>query len=211
MILTALPLPPLPVIVQRLDEDGRVCEELLQTSHDIISNLLIHACARNDPKENAERKRRQQEVLRSLIDHMCCRGQLQTIPELYETYCDHTRYQISTYIPAGGASPPMKFAPLSSVNKGDPTHRRMCDYMAGQAIILDEPNGKSAQDWLCREYADMLSINRARLLQERQNPPGPLPGHFIEEEADEDDIPKLKRENTVALESMAGVVQSTPE
>lgn len=171
MILTALPLPPLPVIVEQLDEDNRVCGEKLQTSHDVLSNLLLHACAKNDSKQNAVRKERQQEILRSLVDHMCNRGQLQSAPELYETYCHHTRLHAATYVTADGCMPPMRFPSLASVCRGDPTHRRMCDYMAGQAIILEEPNGRCAQDWLCREYADMLTLARARLLEERPRPP----------------------------------------
>lgn len=164
MILAALPYPPLPVVVEGLDEDNRVAGERVQTSHDLLANLLLHACAKNSAQENLERQRRQQGVLRSLVDHMCCRGQLQPVPELYETYCHHTRLHIATYTPT---PLPLRFAPLASVCKGDPTHLRMCDYMAGQAVILEEPNGHSAQDWLCREYADMLAINRTRLLYER--------------------------------------------
>ncbi len=172
MILAPLPLPPLPVIVERLDDDGRVCEELLQTSHDLLSNLLLHACAKNSPADNDERKERQTGVLRSLVNHMANRGQLQSVPELYETYCHHTRLHACTYLPRDGKGPSMRFAPLASVCKGDATHRRMCDYMAGQAIILEEPNGTSAQDWLCREYADMLSMARQRLLLESVESPG---------------------------------------
>ena len=161
MVLAALPYPPLPVLVEGLDDDNRVAGEKTQTSHDLISNLLLHACAKNSVEENKQRQKKQQDILRSLIDHMCCRGQLQSIPELYETYCHHTRLHIASYT---DTPLPLRFAPLASVCKGDPTHLRTCDYMAGQAIILEEPNGHSAQDWLCREYADMLAINRTRLL-----------------------------------------------
>lgn len=173
MILSALPLPPLPVVVQQLDEDSRVVGEKLQTSHDVLSNLLLHACARNSPKENETRRARQQEVLRSLIQCMSNRGQLQSPPDLYGTYCHHTRLHMATYIPADGALPPMNFAPLSSVCKGDYAHRKMCDYMAAQAVILEEPNGLSAQDWLCREYADMLTLARGRVLEEAPGPKAP--------------------------------------
>lgn len=177
MILAALPYPPLPVIVERLDEDNRVCEGVIQTSHDILANLLIHACAKRDKSQNAERKDKQTQVLRSLIDHMANRGQLQSIPELYDTYCHHTRLHVGTYLPPDSKQPPLRFAPLASVCRGDPIHRRMCDYMAGQAVILEEANGHCAQDWLCREYADMLTINRARLLADAPNrltqPPTP--------------------------------------
>lgn len=168
MILAALPLPPLPVAVQRLEDDGRIASELVQTSHDVLSNLLLHACAKNDQGQNAERKRRQQEVLRLLMASMYNKGELQPIPELYNTYCRHTLLHILTYLPPEAPVPSIRFMPLDSVCKGDPTHRRMCDYMAGQAIILEEPNGHSSQDWLCREYADMLAMARGRLLQDRE-------------------------------------------
>ena len=201
MILTALPLPPLPVVVQNLEDDGRVGAELVQTSHDILSNLLLHACAMNDAKRNQERKRRQQEVLRSLVHHMCCRGQLQPIPELYETYCHHTRLHMSTYVPPEAPPLNIRFAPLASVCRGDPTHLRMCDYMAGQAVILDEPNGRCAQDWLCREYADMLALARGRLLSD----PGPF-----REEADDEDIFSSRQGPAAATCGLQGSAAATP-
>ena len=169
MILTALPFPPLPVCVQRIElDDGRIGAEVVQTSHDVLSNLLLHACARKDSRENQERKKRQLSILRSLLDRMCCRGQLQSVPELYENYCYHTLGHILTYLPPEAPMPSMRFMPLGTVCKGDPTHRRMCDYMAGQAVLFGEPNGTSAQDWLCREYADMLLMARNRLVNERE-------------------------------------------
>lgn len=164
MILAALPLPPLPVIVQQLDEDNRVVGEKIQTSHDVLSNLMLHACARNSPKENAERKRRQLDVLKSLLEQLC---KLEKNPKtLYDVYCHHTSLHMATYIPADGCMPPMTYAPLSSVCKGDYAHRKMCDYMAGQAILLQENRFLCANDWLCREYADMLTINWGRLVVE---------------------------------------------
>lgn len=189
MILAALPLPPLPVMVQRLDEDNRVCSETLQTSHDILSNLLIHACARDCQPENEKRKQKQMEILRSLLDHMCNRGQLQCAPDLYSTYCYHTKLHASTYIPSDGAMPAFRFADLASVCKGDYVHRKMCDYMAGQAIILDEPNGLSGQDWMCMEYADMLLITRGRLLA----PPQSLKRARVEEPGAEEEGPAKQR------------------
>ena len=167
MILSALPLPPLPVVVQRIEDDGRIASELVQTSHDVLSNLLLHACARNDQGQNAERKKRQHEVLRLLVASMYNKGEWQPIPDLYHTYCRHTLLHILTYLPPEAPPPGIRFMPLDSVCKGDPTHRRMCDYMAGQALLLGEPNGRASQDWLCREYADMLAMARGRLLHER--------------------------------------------
>lgn len=173
MILAALPLPPLPVVMERLDEDNRVDAQTVQTSHDVFSNLLLHACARNSESENTQRRAGQTRILRSLVDHLANRGQPQSAPEIYETYCHHTLLHAATYLPNQTGPPPMKFAALASVCKGDPTHRRMCDYMAAQAVILQEPNGHSAQDWLCREYADMLRLARDRLLTEGEGAEDP--------------------------------------
>jgi hypothetical protein len=36
--------------------------------------------------------------------------------------------------------------------------------MAGQARLLELKGGLCAQDWACREYADMLEISRDRIV-----------------------------------------------
>jgi hypothetical protein len=56
--------------------------------------------------------------------------------------------------------------PLSYVCKGDAVHRRACDYMAGQAVLLELQGGHSIGDWLPRHYHELLVAARERLVTE---------------------------------------------
>ena len=169
MILAALPYPPLPVQLRRLEEGNVLGGEVLQTTHDIISVLLQHACAKNSVSENRARLGKQRAALQTLLQALAEKG-MQAIPDLYRTYCDHTLLHIAAYLGDGTTLPEMRFLPLESVCKGDACHLRMCDYMAGQARLLQLDEGFAAQDWLCYEYAHMLTVARSRLMEEVESP-----------------------------------------
>lgn len=163
MILAALPYPPLPVMLTRLEDGNVLGDEVLQTSHDVLSNLLLHACARCTIKENKERQSRQKNVLRSFINSISKDG-LQSMPELYQTYCWHTQKHIETYLSQDSNVPNMRFLPFESVCKGDYVHTRACDFMAAQARLLETGYGLCAQDWQGREYPEMILMTRQRLI-----------------------------------------------
>jgi hypothetical protein len=149
-------------------EDGsdRLGDGVLQTTHDILSNLLKQACVTHTVSENKERQRRQQEILREFLMAIAKDG-MQPPPELYRTLCEFSQRHIATYIKGNPSSlPEIRFEPLDSVCKGDAAHKRMCDYMAAQGRLLELNAGLSAQDWACREYADMMLVARARLVSE---------------------------------------------
>ena len=163
-ILAALPYPPLPVALTRLELDcTRLGVEVVQTSHDILSLLLREACARYTVSENRARQQQQQAVLRDFLKELVRDG-LQPYPQLYATYCANTLRHVATY-PSAGPTPEMRFLPHDYVCKGDRVHLQMCDYMAAQSRILETGAGYSAQDWLHREYADMLVLTRSRLVE----------------------------------------------
>ena len=63
MILTALPYPPLPVMLRRLEDGNLLGADVLQTSHDIISTLLSDACVKYTVSENLERQKKQRGVV----------------------------------------------------------------------------------------------------------------------------------------------------
>jgi hypothetical protein len=181
MILAALPYPPLPVTLVRVEDGSAVLgDAVLQTSHDILSNLLKHACATNTVRENRERQAAQQELLRGFLQAIVRDG-LQPPPQLFRTYCEFSQRHIATYIKGAKSAPEIRYEPLDSVCKGDAAHRRMCDYMAAQGRLLELTEGLSAQDWACREYADMLIIARDRLVGEVN------PSASVEECEDEDE------------------------
>ena len=171
MILAALPYPPLPIMLRRLEDGNALGDEILQTSHDVISNMLVQSCAKGSAGENANRRKLQVAVLQDLLRAISDNG-LQPPPELYRTYCEFTARHIASYILGSGeCRPEMRFLPLEHVCKGDVVHLRMCDYMAGQARLLALDEGFAAQDWLSYEYAHMLSIARNRLVFERETVP----------------------------------------
>ena len=168
MILAALPYPPLPIMLRRLEDGNALGDEILQTSHDIISNMLVQSCAKGSAAENANRRKFQVAVLQDLLRAISDNG-LQAPPELYRTYCEFTARHIASYILGEGVCrPEMRFLPLEHACKGDVVHLRMCDYMAGQARLLNLDEGFAAQDWLSYEYSHMLCIARNRLVFERE-------------------------------------------
>lgn len=162
MILASLPYPPLPVALSRL-EDSR--EQVLQTSHDLISMLLRESCAKCTVEENRRRRCQQQAVLAHFMreltqDHAAA-------PEaLYKLYCEGTLRHVACYLPPGAPPPDIRFLPLAHPCKGDAAHSAMCDYMAAQARILELPDGVCADNWRRYEYADMLLHARSRLVCE---------------------------------------------
>lgn len=165
VILAALPYPPLPVTLARLESGNRLGDGVLQSTHDIISNLLAHSCVTHTFSENKQRQQVQQLVLSEFLRALVRDG-LQSPPDLYRTYCEFSRRHVATYLRGASVLPDIRFQPLDSVCKGDPVHVRMCDYMAAQGRLLELSSGLSPQDWACREYADMLTIARDRLVTE---------------------------------------------
>lgn len=166
MILAALPYPPIPVVLRTIDEDNRLEDYVVQTTHDILSHLLEDACVRHTVSQNKSRQKLQQSVLRQFLEELVKDG-LQSVPDLYKTFCKFSNMHIGTYLCSVSSSRPLpevRFEPLHSVCKGDPVHVSMCQYMAGQARLLELSAGLCAQDWMCREYADMLVIARDRIV-----------------------------------------------
>jgi hypothetical protein len=166
-ILGSLPYPPIPVSLSRIEEgSNRLGGEVVQTTHDLLSVLLSDACVKHTVSENMERQEKQKAVLQNFLRDLVRNG-LQPYPELYQTYCSYSLQHISTYA-AAAANPDICFLPHDHVCKGDRTHLRMCDYMAGQARILQTGKNYSAQDWAHLQYSDMILCTRALLVEEEQ-------------------------------------------
>lgn len=164
MILAALPYPPLPLVTCRHGEDNLLGDRVEQTTHDALSHLLEYHGGRNDEGSAMVRQERQRGVLREFLAALVKDG-IQAPPALYETYARYTRLHIGTYFEEG-RQPEVLIPPYDVVCKGDPTHRRMCDYVAGQARLLELSGGLCAQDWAHREYTDLLRVCQDRLVTE---------------------------------------------
>ena len=164
MILCALPLPPLPVEVRRLEDGNLLGDRTVITSHDVLSQLLEAACVHRNSSADTVRQQRQVEVLRCLLMDLVKDGILAVDP-LYDVYCRHTLSHVATYYPV--ATPPaLPFMPLSYTCRGDAVHARMCDYMAGQSTVLGHTSGTTALEWQHMAYGDMLQECRNRIVSE---------------------------------------------
>jgi hypothetical protein len=162
MILAALPYPPLPIALSRLEESH---VDVLQTSHDLLSMLLRESCAKRTAAENKQRQRQQQAVLAEFMQAVT--QERAAAPDaLYALYCAFTMRHVACYLPPGAPAPDIRFLPLAHPCKGDVVHAAMCDYMAAQARILGLPDGVCADNWRRYEYADMLLHARFRLVSE---------------------------------------------
>ncbi len=138
MILLTLPYPPLPVLAARI-EDGLLASDGVTTSHTLLAKALADSAWRNDPAANSERMARQQRVFREFLHAMATEGFATTDPErLYLLYCRFTLDHLATYLPPGHPID-VRFQPFSYTTKGDPTHRKLAEYMAAQSIFFEDP------------------------------------------------------------------------
>lgn len=165
MIMAALPYPPLPVETRRIDDENRLGEAVVCTSHDLIAQMIDSAASKNDPQANKERLARHRNVLRDFMADLVRNGVLDP-PALYEVFCRRTADHIAAYFPRNAPTPEIKFMPLGYVSKGDKVHAHACEFVAAQGIVLEEKNPRCAQDYATLEFHDLLRVCRDRLVYE---------------------------------------------
>ena len=163
MILLSLPYPPLPVPASRVvSDEGVLGEETLTTTHTLIARCLNAAACRNAPKENEERRRKQQEVFQCFLHAMGTKGFFENAEGVYRIYCEFSRQHIATYFPPGH---PLDLAihQLDKVCKGDQVHSKMAEYMAAQSIFYEDNPRVSREEYLARDYRELIMMLRHRL------------------------------------------------
>jgi hypothetical protein len=187
MILVALPFPPMPVYASKLEADSsQVAQDrVIISSHDVLSNLLLSAM-HGRMNSHTERRERQRMVLKSFLKVLLTQEN-PSVADLHQLYCTATRLHIGTFF-AKDKAPPIEFVPLSNAApRGCVVHQQMCDYMAGQARLLEESGRLCAQDWHDLEYPYMLHLCARRLATEHMS---------VNADADVDD--SERRENGIA-------------
>ena len=163
MVLLTLPYPPLPVFATRLEQDDeRLQDDTLITSHTLVARGLNEAVVRNDKRENKERRARQLEVFQTFLHAMATEGFYCDSERLYLIYCRFTLDHIATYFPPGHPVD-VRFEPLSSIVRGDRAHVKLAEYTASQSIYLGDPVPVPREHYLKLDYPDLLRICRDRL------------------------------------------------
>jgi hypothetical protein len=146
MILLSLPYPPLPVVCSGLSDDSSsLGEQRVITTHDVISKLLEEALINHRGEKSNEvhmkRQQKQQRVLGDFVQELCHLQENQgvkgiNLDDLYNVYAKYTTKHIESFFDSDRVLPSMGIQNLSTVERGDVVHAKMCDYMAGQAILL---------------------------------------------------------------------------
>jgi hypothetical protein len=163
MILLSLPYPPLPVVASRVEPDEcKTDQNIVTTTHTFIARCLDAAAARNDKEANTARRKRQTEVFQRYLHALASRGFFEQPQGLYELYCEFSRQQIQTYFPEGHPLD-LSFMPLSSICRGDPAHVKMAEYMAGQSILFNDEPLVTREDYLQREFSELILMHRHRM------------------------------------------------
>jgi hypothetical protein len=163
MIMLCLPYPPLPVLAARIEDgDGRLQEDDVTTSHTFIAKGLQDSMLRNDQALNGQRLQRQQRVLQEFLHAMATEGFHCDPERLYLIYCRFTLEHIATYFPPGHPLD-IRFKPLSYIVKGDRSHLKLAEFLAGQSILHEDPAPISRSQYLHYEPIELFNAVRDRL------------------------------------------------
>lgn len=164
MILLSLPYPPIPVLATRVEQDdGRLHDDEVTTSHTFIAQGLHEATARNDTAYNKERKKRQKKVFQDFLHSMATEGfSCDRVEQLYDIYCRFSVAHIATYFPPGHPID-IRFQPLSYVVRNDKCHTKMAEYMAAQSLFYEDSPPITRAQYLQQDFATMLLACRDRL------------------------------------------------
>lgn len=163
MVLLTLPYPPLPLLAARLDQDdARLQDDGMVTSHTLLARALVEAMARNRPTENVQRKARQIDVFQRFLHVMGTDGFFCEPERLYQIYCVFTIEHIATYFPPGHPID-IRFQPFASICKGDAVHAKMAEYLASQSLFFEDPITLTREHFLGLDFIDLLGACRDRL------------------------------------------------
>ena len=165
MVLLSLPFPPLPVKVSAVDplELSAQGDDRMTTSHTLLARCLNEAAIRSDLERNKRRKARQMDVFQRFLHALATDGFGMEAPELFQLYCRFTREHIETYFEEGERYPEVVFGSLEDAPKGSSTHKKMCEFMAGQSILFKDSPPLDRKHFERKTFGSLLLMARDRL------------------------------------------------
>lgn len=144
MMLGALPYPPLPVEVGKV-EDMQITGSTVTTTHTLIAQCVQVSMQKNDQAENERRQKRQKLVLQEFLRRLAEIGFLQDGHDLYRLYCEFSYKHIGTYFPEGFPLD-LRFLPLEYIAVGDATHQKMVEHFNAQSVLFKEETIEDVQN-----------------------------------------------------------------
>jgi hypothetical protein len=141
MLCSTLHIPPMPVIVQKIDTDDNtiIDDESVESSHDIIAGLVAFACSNMTEKDHNERKMHQILLQHDFYDELDSIKDINAVPEetLYNFYARHTQDWMRAYTKKLN-NHYANFKPFDYVVNGDKIHQQMHSYAKAQCLIHSE-------------------------------------------------------------------------
>jgi hypothetical protein len=129
--IAALPMPPLPLMVNRTDKDGKPVPGYANTHH-VLQQAVVHAMRRDCKKENSVRQQMQIQLTNTFLATF--RDPSQTPEALYSEATTFTRQYLHSFMP-DRPIPDARFAPYdeihTSVYGNNPLVRSSCEHLAG--------------------------------------------------------------------------------
>jgi hypothetical protein len=133
MIFSAIHIPPLPALVNRVDRDYLVIDDAVESSHSIIGGMLDWTALTSNASANNNRLMLQEKLFSQFKKDLANLDLNCPIEDLYNFYCHHTRMWIGSY-----TSYQIWFKPLDYVLKNDKIHQNMRGYTKAQYHIFTE-------------------------------------------------------------------------
>ncbi len=174
LYVTAMPCPPLPVMVMLRGEEGAAATTTTEggykyaSSHDLIAGLVVMAMQRGRRDLNEVRKQKQIALTEALL---CA---LEALPAEDDGSAAYVACQqfVGGYIHAfddpGEATPSVRLVELDRVEKGDRVHSACCSWSAAQAkthssfkFIIIRPNTDTPH-WHTQEIQHVAEVAKRR-------------------------------------------------
>ncbi len=134
MYLTAMPCPPLPILVESSSSSGKNGDQHYSNTHDLIAALVVMAMDRGNRRLNEQRKAKQLALNEELI---CALEQLPAGDDGSGAFAACQRF-VGGYIHAfddpGEPTPSVRLVGLETVQNGDKVHEACSRWSAAQDI-----------------------------------------------------------------------------
>ena len=164
MYMTALPCPPLPVIVTMTTPDGET-KRIGTSSHDLLAGLIVGAMSRANVERNKLRQKRQIELTDRFITALELAASSASSADAAYDACRRftAEYILAFDDDASGAT--MQFLDMDDVEKGGKVHRAACSWHAAQDIQHAAPDKRRNADHFAKmTYRELIAEHVARVI-----------------------------------------------
>ena len=139
MVMVSFPIPPLPLIVCKEMEDELSfvhADHAVTSSHDLVAHLINVTCVVASSAVNAQRMKRQKEIMDSFFDKIDSHREEVNHSEewCYKAATEFTRIYTASYMQKS-TDVDMRFVPASEIDRNHKVFRKMIEFQKAQDIL----------------------------------------------------------------------------